>query len=679
MKLGKYILLLICLIINVIITGCSKPNEEEKPQSITLSVDKSIFKSNGNESVSFIVLANGKDITSNSRIIFKEENTPLSGNSFSTNIPGTYTFYATFEGLSSTDVKVNATPIVLIMEADTTSIKTDGKNVVTFSVTADGENVTENVDIFYKSGESEVRIEGYEFSTDQEGSYDFFCKYNEQTSNSIIINAIPFILSLTADKTEIKANGTDFVSFTVKADNENITDEAIIYRKEGDDVIQIESNTFATSKEGEYEFFAQYKKQTSGNVSIEAIISRLSLSADKIVAKTGDKVTFSATSDDVNDVSTNITLHITRDENEETIKDNIFTPSLFGSYSIYASYEGRISNTIEIEVSPAIVTLSIDKTTIKSTGTDYASFTVFADGEQVNDAEIFLKGETNDIKIDGYEFSSSIQGSFSFYAQFDNTKSELAEINVLYVKFLKQNCALSVVATWCGFSHDMINTYHEILRLHSNQIQVVSIYRSNSYLGSSDVNGEELIDHFNTGTPFGIIDLEEKMPPRVEAFMSSSAYLKYLYPVTSGIAITSNTDNNNINVTLNVKVIDANEYSVCAVVVEDNVKEEQATYPDGTKESAIINKNFIHHSVATYMMPNSNLLTGKSLGVLKAGSEVTESFSIPLNMTISKYRTVKHSNCRIVAYVLKKEGDNFYVNNATSCSINGSVAYKYEE
>ena len=679
MKLEKNVLLLICLIITVISTGCSESNEEEKPQSITLSVDKSNFKSNGNESVSFVVLANGKDITSSSRIIFKEENIPLSGNTFSTNIPGTYTFYATFEGLSSTDVKVNAMPIVLIMEADTTSIKANGKSVVTFSVTADGVNVTENVDIFYKSGESEVHIEGNEFTTAQEGSYDFFCKYNEQISNSIIINAIPFTLSLTADKTTIKANGADLVSFIVKADNDNITGEAIIFRKEGDEVIQLESNTFATTKEGEYEFFAQFQKQTSGNISIEAIFSKLSLAADKTTVKTGDNITFSAISDDVNDVSTDITLHITNNDNEEAIIGNIFTPSLYGNYSIYASYEGRVSNTIEIEVSPAIVILSVDKNTIKSTGIDYAIFTVLADGEQVDDAEIFLKGEAEDIKIDGNQFSSNIQGSFSFYAQIENTKSELAEINVLYTQFLKQNCALGVVATWCGYSHDMITAFHEILRLYPNQIQVISIYRSNSFLGSTDVNGEEIIEHFEAGTPVGIIDLQEKLPPNADAFRASSSYLKFLHPVSSGIAVTSNTDDNNINVTLNIKVIDNNEYSICAVIVEDNVKEEQATFPDGSKENAILNKNFIHNSVATYIMPNSNPLTGKSLGVLQAGSEVTESFSIPLNKTITKYRTVKHSNCRVVAYVLKKEDGKFHINNATSCPINGSVDYKYEE
>ena len=679
MTLEKNILLLICLLLTAISIGCSKSDEEEKPQNITLSVDKNNFKSNGNESVSFLVFANGKDITSSSNIIFKEENTPLSGSTFSTNIPGTYTFYATFKGLSSSDIQINAMPIVLILTADTSSIKTNGKSVVTFSATADGENVTGNIEIFYKSGESEIRIEGNKFTTDQEGSYDFYCKYNEQTSNIIIINAIPFTLLLNADKTSIKANGTELINFTVTADNEDVTNEAIIYRKEGEDIIELEGNTFKTIEEGEYEFFAQYQKQTSGNVSIEAVVSRLSFSADKTTAKTGDIITFSAISDNINEVSTNITLHVTCGENKETIEGNTFTPSLFGTYFIYANYEGRISNTIEIEVSPAIVTLSVDKESIKSTGIDFATFTVFADGVQINDADIYLKGEQDDVKINDNTFSSNIQGIFSFYAILKNTKSELTEINVVFAKFFKQSCAMSVVATWCGFSADMINAFHSVQKLYSNQINTITIHRSNSYLGSTDINGEEIMDQFNaSGTPFGIIDFQEKLSPDPEAIRSAYTHMKFSHSVTSGIAVTSNVDDKNINVTLNIKVNDDSEYSVCAVIVEDNIKEEQAIYLNHSKDDVVIDKNFIHHGVATYIMPNTNMFTGKLIGVLQAGGEATESFSIPLNKIISKYRTVNISNCRVVAYVLKKEYGSFYVNNAATCPINGSVTYKYE-
>ena len=665
-----------------IYTGCSDSDEEEKPQSITLSVDKNDLKSNGSETVTFSVKADGKDITNNTktRIIYKEENTQLSGNTYSTNIPGTYTFYATLDNLSSSEIQISAMPVILVLTADVTSIKTNEKSAVTFSVTADDNDVTKNVEIFFKYGESETLLEGNIFTTDQEGSYEFYSKYNDQISNIITVTAVPFVLSLKADIKSIKANGADYVTFTVTEDDEDITNEASIFCKDGEDNIQLNSNTFGTIQEGNYEFFAQYKNQTSNSVPVEAIVSRLSLTSDKTIAKTGENITFMSISDDINDVSQEVTMHITRDDIEEIIEGNVFSPQIFGTYYIYASYHGRISNTIEIEVSPAIVTLYADKTMLKSTGVDFAAFTVLADGIVVSNADIYLKEEDGDIKISDNKFSSNIQGAFSFYAQYAETKSELTEVTVSFVNFVKQSCAMEVVATWCGFSPQMINAFHEVKKLYPDQIQTVSIHRSTSDLGSSDINAEELLSRYSyEGTPFGVMDFDIILSRSAQSIYNYYAQMVNTHPVSSGIAIESKKGDNNINVTLKVKVNETNEYSVCAIIVEDSIVKQQLIYLNDSKDNSIHDNDFVHHSVATYIMPQSNLYNGKPLGTIHAGSEVTESFSIPLNKAVTEYRTVNHSNCRVVAYVLKKEAGKYYINNVTTCPVNGSVDFKYQE
>ena len=683
MSLEKNILRLIC-ILSFTITGisCSGPDEKlEKPTSIILSVDKNNFKSDGNESVTFSVKANEKDITNSARIIYKEENTPLSGNNFSTNIPGTYTFYATFENLSSSDVKVNAMPIILILSADTTYIKANGKSAVTFSATADGSNVTGDVEIFFEYGESETLLEDNKFTTDQEGSYNFYCKYKDNVSNHITISVAPFTLTLKATTSSIKANGTETVAFTVMADDDDITNEAKIYRKEGEDVILIEGNTFETTHEGNYEFFAQHQKQTSNPVYIEAIISRLSLTSNKLAAKTSESIAFSAISDDINDVSSDMTLHITFNDKEETLNGNVFTPVSFGTYSVFASFEGRVSNTIKLEISPANVTLSADKNALKSTGADFATFTVYADGKIINGADIYFKREAGDILINDNKFSSNIQGTFSFYAHFAETKSELTDITVHFVNFKKQSCAMEVVATWCGYSPQMINAFHQVHKLYSDYIHIVSIHRSSSYLGSSDMKAEEFMNLYETsGTPFGIVDFEEEISHRsAEGIASAQRHSAHMHPATSGIAITSQKTDNSINVTLKVKANEANEYNVCAIIVEDNIVKQQLIYLNNSKDNTVLDNNYVHHSVATYIMPNTNLYTGKPLGMLQEGSEVTETFSIPLDKVVTEDRIINHSNCRVVAYVLKKENGKFYINNSATCPINGSVGFRYEE
>jgi hypothetical protein len=68
----------------------------------------------------------------------------------------------------------------------------------------------------------------------------------------------------------------------------------------------------------------------------------------------------------------------------------------------------------------------------------------------------------------------------------------------------------------------------------------------------------------------------------------------------------------------------------------------------------------------------------KSYGNEMNGEEATETISIPLDKIVTK-RTVNYSNCRVIAYVLKKSGANFYINNTASCPVNGSTDYNYED
>lgn len=682
MILEKNILKMLCLLLFAgVITGCDGSDDTDRLQNITLSADKNNLKSDGNETITFSVKGHDKDVTHQAQIIYKEENTPLSGYRFSTNISGTYTFYATYEGIKSTDIQIHAMPIVLILTADTTCIKANGKSTVTFSATADGETITDRIELFLVNEASDILLENNVFNTEQEGSYELYCKYNDQISNKITITAIPFILQLKADTSSIKANGNESVTFAVTADDENITAEGKIYRKDGDQAIPLESNTFATTQEGNYEFFAQYRNQTSNSVWVEAIVSKLSLTADATSIKTGESVTFTAISDNENNVSADIDLHITVGDKKETLKGNVFTPSSFGTYTVYASFEGRTSNSINIEVSPATITLSADQTTLKSTGADAAVFTVYVDGIVYENADIYMKGETKDTKIENSRFVSNLQGTYAFYAQFEDLQSEEIRITVNFVNFVKQSCAIGVFATWCGYSPSMINVFHEVQNAYPDKIQIVSVHRSSSLLGSSDFNAEEYILLYNQSeeVPFGLMDLDYKLLRNVTSIYNSYQHMQYTHPVKSGIAIESKITDGSIDVKLKVKVNETNEYRICAMIVEDNIVKRQNINTGSSSDDYIRDETFVHNSVATYIMPGTNLYTGRSLGTVQAGNEVLESFSIPTDKVVTNSRTVNHANCRVVAYVLMKEGNQFYINNVTTCSINGSVDYKYRE
>ena len=690
MNLESIIVKLSCILFLAgIMAGCSEKEKEKvietpHPEVLMLFVDKNLLKSDGNDLVTFAVSADGNDISANAKLYYKTaENTPfeLSGKSFSTNISGTYLFYATYDGLTSQEIQIEAMAAFLMFSADTATVKVNGKSYVTFTLTADGEDVSDKTDIFRKNDDSDILLENNIFVPDEEGTYEFYCNFNGQLSESVTITAVPIVISLSSNESSLKANGKESVSFTVMEEDNDITNEAEIYLKTGDDNILIENHTFNTLQEGHYEFYARYLYQTSNTIDIEAVVSRLTLSADKTDIKFGETITFTAISDDVDDVSNDVTLHITFNDQTTTLNGSAFTPSFNGSFSVYATYDGKESNAVEIKVSPKIVMLTVDKSSLKSTGADIATFTLYVDDTRIDDADIYLVNPGGDIKISNGKFSSNLMGSYSFYALYEDSKSEVVTIDVTFVNFIRQTCAMAFVATWCGFSPEYMECFNQIRSLYSNQIQVILIHRSTSTLASTDIVPEDYLDANNiTYTPYGIIDFREDLVRNVSRIYQAHRNIIQHYPAKSGIAITSQIKDNNMQVTLRIKVNETNEYSVGAIIVEDGVVRRQVVYYNNSHDDYEWKDNFVHYNVATYLMPGASIQSGKHLGLLQAGQEVTESFSIPVDKPVTTAgRVVKNANCRVVAYVFKKEGDNYFINNATTCPINGSVDYKYEQ
>ena len=687
MKLEKLVSISCLLLLAGIMVCCSEKDNQVVPKAIMLAVDKKTLKSDGTDLVTFSVTADGTDISADAKLFYRSaDHAPfeLSGKSFATNISGTYLFYATYEGLTSQEIQVDAISVVLIFSADNDSIKADGTSCVHFTVLADDKDVSKTTDIYIKTAESDILLENNLFSTDREGVYEFYCQYGDQLSDVITITAVPLVLTLLASEASFKANGKEAITFSVTEDGRDLTGEAEIYCKTAAGDILIDDNMFTTLQAGLYEFYAQYLHLTSNTVTVEAVVSTLTLSSDKTEVKTGEAITFTAMSDNLYDVSNEATFYITCDDGTVTTHhDPVFTPLKNGLYSVHATYDDKESNTVQLSVSPKKITLTVDKTSIKSTGADRATFTVFIDDLEADlaadHAEIFQVSAGGDIRIADGTFSSNLVGTYSFYAQYGDLRSALVTVQVQFVNFSKQSCTFGFFATWCGFTPQMISVFHEIRETYPNQIQTIAIHRATSALSSTDVRAEDYLDEKGiTSTPHGTMDFYETIARYVPYVYDSYRNAKQLRPAKSGIAITSQISDGYIRVNLRIVVTETSDYSIGAVIVEDNVVKRQIIYYNPTMDDYEYLDNFVHHSVATYLMPGTKIHTGKRLGILQPGQEVTESFSIPTDKPVTAARTVNHANCRVVAYVFKKEGNNLYVNNAATCPINGSVDYQYE-
>ncbi|MDR2473277.1 MAG: Omp28-related outer membrane protein [Tannerella sp.] len=695
-------LLLTFCCLSALLTGCNGNEEPEpipvvEPQTITFAVDKTVIKSNDKEQATFSVSVDGKAVSTGFIIYFID--TPdktLSGNTFATGAPGTYSFYAVYGKLKSDIITVTANPLVFAFTADTTLLKADGKSKVVFSATIDGEDVSNDAEFYYLEGETETAITGNIFTTETEGVYDFYCRYQSFQSDKTVITAFAIVLNLKANATQIKANGKEAVDFTVTADGEDVTAEAELFVKTSsggengengeNGETKLDGKSFATQQEGEYELFAKYKNKSTNTVNIAVIPSVIAISASKTTdLKTGDIITFNGVMDEKHDISSEMTLHIQHSGNNETINTQSFTVPERGQYSVYATYGNKTSNTLIFNVLPSSIQILCDKSYILFDGYTTATFTVNVDGKPNADAEVYqYTGDATDSLLADKKFATEYTGKYYFYARCYGLKSETIMIESLPANFAKSVLATEVVATWCGYSPRFLlalNDLHTIPQYaeHTNIAAIHAHYADDLY--SSDI-GSDIGDdeRWTLNVPWAEIDMRSTVdyPPTAASVDRQSQLQMYTNPAFAGIGITSHRNGDNLDITLKIKLDKTKECRVGVLVVEDDIVMKQRLYPyyDDDHTDATYIDDFVHHGVATYKMPGYDFRIGKPLGTLQAYEVFTESFTIPLNKVTN--RTVNFDKCRIVAYIMTYEYERNVVNNSISCPLGGSVRIRYK-
>ena len=245
-------------------TACDTPNSdtETTANTITLEADKSTIAADGVDFVTFTALVNG-EANEGVQIVSLKNNEILKENKFSTTTPGEYKFKAIFGKDSSAEVKVTANATVLL-SADKKSILADGVEVVTFTVTVDGEDKTSEsviTNLVYNTA-----LEGNTFSDNVAGEFTFRAKYKQWESNEVKVTTTalptPKTLKLVATPNRIKADGSAEAIFTVMYGEEDVTAEAEIFNTADNSII--ESKKFSTTVPGTYNFRARYNGETTG-------------------------------------------------------------------------------------------------------------------------------------------------------------------------------------------------------------------------------------------------------------------------------------------------------------------------------------------------------------------------------------------------------------------------------
>lgn len=165
------------------------PGPEPEDKVLVLSVDKTSIDADGVQKATFTTTIDDQSVEAT--IYNASNNTPIEGNTFSTTMAGSYTFYAKYEDIKSNNVTVTATSTTpeeekpITIEASTTNIRANGIDSVMLIVTQDGANVTSKATI-YANGSV---VNGNKFATTTPGTYVIYATKGSMTSNEITVTA----------------------------------------------------------------------------------------------------------------------------------------------------------------------------------------------------------------------------------------------------------------------------------------------------------------------------------------------------------------------------------------------------------------------------------------------------------------------------------------------------------
>ena len=172
------------------------------------------------------------------------------------------------------------------------------------------------------------------FSDDTSQRYTF--------GGAIVTTVVDDSLTLTASKSTITANGSDYVSFTVMQSGVDVTSQCVFYVN-GSAILD---DVFSTKNAGSYTVYAKKGGVESNHITITAeAVQPIVLSASKttLVANNSDSVTFT-----VKQGTTNVSSYAQIWVNGVRNNGTTFTASSAGTYSVYATYDGVTSNTITL-------------------------------------------------------------------------------------------------------------------------------------------------------------------------------------------------------------------------------------------------------------------------------------------------------------------------------------------
>ena len=233
-------------------------------------------------------------------------------------------------------------------------------------------------------------------------------------------------VTISVDKSEITANGSDFVTFTVSPA------EAQIICLNDNSVLT--GTTFKTTTPAEYRFVAVHNGVKSEEVKVKAnaLKKEVVLAADKseILGDNTDAVTFTVTVDG-EDKTTEAQIIVVN--YGTALEGNTFITNVAGEFIFQANFEGEQSNQVVVNATAVEapvqknLTLTASAIRIKADGTETVTFKAMY-GEDDVTATCAIQ-TTAGLSVENGVFSTTEAGTYNFYALYDNVRSNTVSVD----------------------------------------------------------------------------------------------------------------------------------------------------------------------------------------------------------------------------------------------------------
>lgn len=323
--------------------------------------------------------------------------------------------------------------------------------------------------------------------------------------------------------------------------------------------------------------------------------------------------------------------------------------------------------------------ISVDKTTIEADGRDVATFTVKdAQGNDLMEqylASIYFKnvatGERLDRKSTG--FSSVIDGEYEFVATFRgeetaNSVTIKVQNRAKYEKYKQRVAIYQLTGTWCAYCPQMVTGLEGISAIWKEHSLVMAVHAGSASaddpyalsMGSGDLGSVMLAAFNGAGYPSCVYELNTLNGDRAAADIQKNIeYYLVNHPATCGVKIAS-TRREGTTITIDAAVTSSvgGSYDLGYAILLDN-----QSYPSGTSLDGM------YHDIVCAVSGNFLSMSSDKF-TLAENEERTKTFTIenfPDNLA--------DKDLRVVVFALSQSGGRAITDNLAVCAMGESIDY----